>query len=349
LGGRRKVKGFLCRKCNNAAGKKWDAELARQLLPLSLIFDISRERGESPSLKVVTTAGECLTVGPAGALAATKPIFSENPIPTGGIQYQIKARSMEELRKIVNGLKRKHPEIDIEAVLARAEGAEAYPQGAVKHDLTIGGELAGRSIVKSCLAMAHLSGIDWTACEPAIRYLRQDGAHPCFGYYNEKDLLIGRPSGVPLHCLAVRADPESGLILAYAEYFGLHRIVACLSDGYEGPLVHKVYALDPREGVELNIDIKLTFSRSDIDDIYAYRRISMTAYEQAASEIIGPAFASHAAAEQERVLDRALQQAFETCGAAPGENLTEEHLRRISQTVAAKLTPFILHRLRPLK
>jgi len=113
--------------------------------------------------------------------------------------------------------------------------------------------------------------------------------------------------------------------------------------------VHKVYALDPRQGVKLSVDIELTFSRSDIDDIYAYKRISTTAYEQAASAIIGPALASRAAAEQERVINRALQQAFETCGAAPGENLTEEHLHRISQTVAAKLAPFILHRLRPLK
>ena len=170
---------------------------------------------------------------------------------------------MEEARQILTGLKRKHPEIDIEAELARAEGVESYPQGAVKHDLTIGGELAGRSIVKSCLAMALASGIDWTACEDAVRYLRQDGAPPCFGYYNERDLLSGRVASIPLHCLAVRADPENGLILAYAEYFGLHRVVACLGEAYTGSLLHVVYALDPRQGVELeNYPIILHHNRT---------------------------------------------------------------------------------------
>jgi hypothetical protein len=110
-----------------------------------------------------------------------------------------------------------------------------------------------------------------------------------------------------------------------------------------------VYALDPRQGGELDVDVELPFSRSDIDDIYAYKRISTAAYEQAASAIIGPALASHAAAEQQRVLNRAVREAFETCGAQPGEMLTKEHLRRISQSVAAKLAPFILHRLHPLK
>jgi hypothetical protein len=141
LGGRRKVTGFICRDCNSATGETWDAELAQQLLPLSLMFDISRERGDPPPLKVVTTAGEHLTVGPAGSLAPTNPVFNKKTVAAGGFQYQVKARSVEEARQILTELKRKHPDIDIETELARAEAVESYPQGAVKHDLTIGGEL----------------------------------------------------------------------------------------------------------------------------------------------------------------------------------------------------------------
>ncbi|WP_298355156.1 HNH endonuclease [Rhodoblastus sp.] len=349
LGGRRKISGFICRDCNSSTGETWDAALAAQLAPLSLLFDISRERGDPPPLKVVTTAGERLTVGPAGSLALTNPGVNKKPGPSGGFQYQITARSMEEARQILGGLKRKHPEIDIEAILAGAEAVENYAQGAIKHDLTIGGEVAGRSIVKSCLAMAFANGVDWQNCGNAVSYLRSGTAIPCFGYYNEKDLLSRRPLGIPLHCLAVRADPESGLILAYAEYFGLHCIVACLGEAYTGPLLHEVYAIDPRNGVGLDVGVELSFSRSAIDDIYAYKRISPEAFEQAASAIIGPAIANQHAAEQQRVLERAVEEAFRTCGAQPNEILTKEHARRISQTVAAKITPFILHRLRPLK
>jgi HNH endonuclease len=64
IGGRRKIRSFICRTCNAAAGETWDAEIARQLLPLSLMLDISRERGDPPPLKVTSTADERLTIGP---------------------------------------------------------------------------------------------------------------------------------------------------------------------------------------------------------------------------------------------------------------------------------------------
>jgi hypothetical protein len=58
IGGRWRVSGFICRACNSATGETWAAELAQQLLPFSLMLDISRKRGQTPPLKVTTTAGQ---------------------------------------------------------------------------------------------------------------------------------------------------------------------------------------------------------------------------------------------------------------------------------------------------
>jgi hypothetical protein len=313
------------------------------------MFNISRERGDPPMLKVVTTAGEQLTVGPAGKLIPTNPVVEKRTGTAGGFQYHVKARSMDEARKILIGLKRNHPEIDVEARLAGAEIEETYADGAVMHDLSIGGPLAGRSMVKSCVAMAFATGIDWVLCNSAVHYLRDRDAPASFGYYHEKDLLDRRAAGVPLHCLAVRADPDSGLIIAYAEYFGLYRIVACLGEGYAGPIVESSYTLDPRQGAELDVAVDLSFSQSDIEDIYAYKYASPEDFKQAADAVIGPAIKSQLDAEQQRVFGQAVNEAFATCGARPGEKLTEEHVLRISRAVAEKVTPFILHRLRPVK
>jgi hypothetical protein len=109
LGGRKKVSGFLCRDCNSRTGDSWDAALAAQLLPLCLLMDISRERGEPPPLKVETTAGERLSIGPNGSPSLSSPEFVATPLPSGGTQYQIKPRTMAEARRIVTDLKRKHP------------------------------------------------------------------------------------------------------------------------------------------------------------------------------------------------------------------------------------------------
>ena len=38
IGGRKKIKGFICRACNSTSGDSWDKELAKQLNPLSLFF-----------------------------------------------------------------------------------------------------------------------------------------------------------------------------------------------------------------------------------------------------------------------------------------------------------------------
>ena len=129
---------------------------------------------------------------------------------------------------------------------------ETYPRGAVGHDLSIGGELAGRSMVKSCLALAFANGVDWSACEAALGYLRGQGP-PCFGYYHDTDLIQGRPVGVPLHCLSVEADPATGLILGYGEYFGFHRFVCLLGEGYCGPSIRSTHAIDPRTGAGLDL------------------------------------------------------------------------------------------------
>ena len=234
IGGRRKVMGFICRECNSSAGETWDAEVARQLLWLSLMVGVSRERGQLPSLKVITTADERLTIRSDGSLALSDPSFKEAQLAEGRTSYRIQARSMNEAQRMMEGLKRKHPEIDVDSLLAQAEVAETYPRGAIRHDFEFGGELGGRSIVKSCMALAFDSGIDWAVCEPGLNYLRKNNAPACFGYYQERDLVAQRVEGVPLHCVAVRANPESGLVLAYAEYFGIHRIVACLGENYEG-------------------------------------------------------------------------------------------------------------------
>ena len=62
IGGRKKVKGFICNSCNNKSGAEWDADLANKLNPLSLFFRIQREQGEVPPQSFSTTGGEEYTL-----------------------------------------------------------------------------------------------------------------------------------------------------------------------------------------------------------------------------------------------------------------------------------------------
>jgi hypothetical protein len=299
-------------------------------------------------LKVETTAGERFTIGPNGALSLSSPEFVATKLPSGGTQYQIKPRTMAEARRMVAGLKRKHPEIDVDAVLASARAVETYPQGAVGHDLSVGGELAGRSMVKSCLAWAFGCGVDWPACKHAIGYLRSAGSTPCFGYYHDTDLVEGRPMGVPIHCLAVDADPATGLILAYGEYFGFHRFVCLLGEGYDGPTIRKAYAIDPRTGEEFDLRVRTPFSRKDIEDIFDYKPTRPEDMKRAFDANIDPVMLTRMEAAWKRVTSEAIDEAFASCGAKPGEMLTPEQVQKLSRHAAQKVTPFVLQQMRRL-
>lgn len=340
IGGRLSVRGFLHTVCNNDAGRTWDAELARQLQPLILHFGVKR-RKRPPRLAVKTTAGEELLLGPDGRLGLQKPMIKTEPSPQG-MRYQISVGSQKEARQVLAGLKRKYPDIDVEKELAQAQVTTAYPVGAIHHQLDFGGAVSGRSIVKSALALAHKINIPLESCAEAVTYLRQAEAPACFGYYYASDLLAQRPAEVPLHCVAVDADPKTGLVLGYAEYFGIHRVVLCLGRTHKGSAIKGVYAIDPRNGKKLDLKVHLRFSEREIEAIYAYEMIPDGSMQAAFASVFPAVLKRQHEAERARVIGAAVEYAFANCGAKPGEMLTEEHIKKLSGLIGQRMTPWLL-------
>ena len=138
---------------------------------------------------------------------------------------------------------------------------------------------------------------------------------PCFGYYYKSDLLDARPLGVPLHCVSVSANSETGLILGYVEYFGIHRIVVCLGRSYAGPFVSMSYAIDPRSGDQIEVKIDLPFFAADIEAIYNYELIPEGANAHAAAMVLSDALKHRFDQERDRVTREAVEYAFANCGA----------------------------------
>lgn len=340
IGGRRTVTGLLHRVCNNKAGHTWDAELERQLRALALHFGVRRQRGQTRRMLVTTSAREELLMGSKGQLSMAKPIIAKTPT-ANGTNYQITAGSLESAREVLEGLKRKHPGIDVEATLATGQVRRSYAQGAVKLELGFGGEGAGQSLVKSALALTHEAGIPIDLCGDALSYLRGVGA-PCFGYYFVGDLIAERPAAMPLHCVAIEANPETGLILGYVEFFGIHRAVVCLGRGYDGGAVKSVYAVDPRTGAELNLSVRLGFDAADIEAIYDYQMDDAAGRQEAFSAVFGPALAAQHETERKRVFKEAFDYAWANCGAVENEILTDENKRTIARLFAERAVPFML-------
>ena len=215
IGGRKKVKGFLCGLCNSRSGHTWDADLAKQLNGLSLLFAINRERGSVVPQELKTVGGKTILLTEDG-IRQTMPTYkiSDN---NGKVSIKIQARTYGEARKMLAGFKRKYRDIDVENTLARAVRQGFYHDDMIKFETQIGGQSSGRSVVKSALALASAAGVPPSHCEEARRYLKS-GEDACFGYYYTRDLVQNRDSKKIMHCVVVKSTSD-GLLLGYIEFF----------------------------------------------------------------------------------------------------------------------------------
>ncbi len=344
IGGRKKVPGFLCVLCNSKSGDSWDSALAHQMNPLSLLFRINRERGDAPSQKFRTTSGREWILNADGTMDLPKPVFEEQQSDTG-VKINISARDKTEAKKMLKGLARKYPQLNVDQLLEKSKVQSTYAQEPINLNLSFGGLDAGRSFVKTTLALLSTIGENPRDCEHAIQFLKKEEAEPCFGYYYERDLVNVRPFGTPIHCVHVNGDPNSKLIRGYVEYFGVMRVIMCLSSNYSGSSFESTYAIDPTKGEELNLSVDLDLSLADIRKAYNYEKWDGKAVQKAIAAVIGPTLERQHKEEKDRVLNEAVRYAFFHCGAKEGEVITEEQHKRLMELMWEKLEPWILNQI----
>ena len=183
-------------------------------------------------------------------------------------------------------------------------------------------------------------GLHLDDLEHADRYLRA-GGKPCFGYYNEFDVVRNRPPRTFLHCIYVCGDPRSRQVLGYAEYFGYQKIVACLSENYIGKSFSSCYAIDPISGTELDLVIHLDLSQRDIKAIYEYKKVDLEKVRANVGVLVEAYLERVRRKAVAHAIDDALEYAFVNCGAREGEVISDERADEFISLVLDKLVPAI--------
>lgn len=347
IGGRKKVRGYICINCNNLTGRKWDSELANQLNPLSLYFRISRERGNAPSQIFKASSGNNYKVNHDGSMEYAKPEYVETKTDSK-MNICIKAGTYDVAKKMICGAKKKYPQINLEETLASLTENTSYLNEALHYSLSIGGEKPGKSIVKSVLSLIIGAGESPAVCEEAINYLTNNG-EACFGYYYKSDLIMERPKGVPFHCVFIKGEPKNKLIIGYIEFFGCFRIVLRLSNKYTGKRFKNSYSVNPITGEKLNLKVKMNLSSQEIEAAYNYNKIPDGSMEEAFKTVI-TAGAHHAYNnEMHRVIDGAVKHAFSNSNVKAGEIMTEMQFNHFNSLLWEKVEPFVIANLRKRK
>ena len=352
IGGRKKVRGFICRTCNSDSGSEWDDELASQLNPLSIHLGIKRQRGRVPSQTFPTASGKSVRVNADGTMA---PAIPEVTVTTEEetTSIHVRASSKRELRQALKGQQRKHPklrDVDIDKLILEAQDNFHYSSDPVGISLEFGGEKAGRSLVKSALALVSDAGVDPSQCDLALNYMRNEDGEACFGYYyvRGKDIVVNRPAKLPFHCVHVVGRSMDSTMLGYIELYGLRRMVLCLSETYSGGDFSHTCAIDPHTGRALDIAVDMDLSVPEIREAYEYKRYDETVFMEAMCDVMDTALETGFRRELHRAIERALRAAFAKSGVQDGDAITEELDGRLIEDIAVEMLPFFIHNLTPL-
>lgn len=348
IGGKKKVKGFICESCNNRSGNTWDSTLATQLSPLSLLFDIKRERGEVKPNTFTTIKGEKITLRANGAMTLGSQSFRQTPIEGGGTQFSGKAQTMSQAKYILKNMKKKHPDLDIDSISGSLKENSIYCEDEIVFDISFGGHEAGRSLVKSAVAWAFESGISLEECDEAIYYLKNPNAEKCFGYFYKSDLVKNRTKGVPIHCISVKGCSKKKQLIAYIEYFGTYRIIIRLGSNYQGKDTISTYGINPMTGQTIDLKVDINLSDDEIIETYNYQSICEDKIEEALSEVISTAQQISSMKEADRVANISVDEAFKQCGVKEGEALTDENKRKFVDSIlnSETLNSFLMHGLK---
>ena len=289
IGGRKKVKGFICQDCNSRSGSEWDDSLTKQLQPLCLLLGIARQRGEVPSQTFSTLGGDSIRMSPDGSMSRGTP-HREVTEEENFTKVHVEAATRKELRQQLRGLSRKYPqinELDLDRIIASAQENRYYSSDLIEITGNFGGLESGRSLVKSALALVFDAGVDPSNCDLAFDYLLNEGAEPCFGYWyvSNKDFILNRPARVPFHCVCVKGDPVESTIVGYIELFGLLRVVLCLSQSHSGADFKHTYSIDPIKGKDLTLSVDLDLTLSEIHEAFTYNKFDDAEYLRAFTDL----------------------------------------------------------------
>ncbi len=345
IGGRLKVRGFICRKCNNGSGHDWDAELAAQFNWFSVMLNVKREKGVAPSHAVKTLGGQRLLLHADGTMSPDKPVISTTDGPAGR-QISVKARNKSEARKILASLQRKYPDNDFGKAFASLTEETSMPDGPIMTSFQFGGAVAGRSLVKTAVAMAFRASIPHAKCELAMRYIKDVAAIPPFAEFLLRDLVRTRPEKDLFHTVSVRGDPETKRLMGYVEYFGVGRFLVLLSTEYDGCPIERTYSINPATAEEINITVDLALPEDEFDRWLANEAVPDGAREAAFNYAMPIILRQKYAREDSRAFDRAYEEACGEMGIESHEALNHDQILELSRRMTHKLMPHLLRILR---
>lgn len=237
LGGRYKSKKLLCKNCNNSIGSDCDAALANQYHFLTNMLELDLERGKPRAVTMESDDGLEYKIKSGESPELAHPIVEIEKTDSGNKEISIIARNKYELKKILENLKEKRFEIDIEKSLGSAVcKKEPFPQ--LRKRLIFGGIKSFPAILKMAVNQYIDKFDDIESVKSAIEDIKNPNKDlKTFKKVElcilENDIFNAECDEV-LHSIFLCASKEKHKLYAIIQLFSIQQYIVKLSDSYGG-------------------------------------------------------------------------------------------------------------------
>ena len=254
MGGKRTVRGFICRDCNSRTGHSWDAavsEFEAWKFHLDSSLRINPQQGKRFPVSIADTGQNAfLDPGVQVRLGYNAPVITHDDAGQVTYRFTGDASQMDDLFNTVNRLlqRRGKDPMTLDEFEAHVEyGVTQEP--VITFSLRMDMPKYYRSLVKTSMAMAFSVGVNPLNCENAVRYLRDETA--------EEEGMVTLPGAslegmidewTNYHAVTIFGSPKTRQLMGEVLYFGIVSGLVILSDSYRGPRIIASHAINLKTG-----------------------------------------------------------------------------------------------------
>lgn len=343
-GGRLKSRALLCKKCNSVFGNKFDRELAQTTNDIANLLLIKRQDGNPQPIKSTrTTTGEKYYIEPGGSPVQSKTNYEITQQDNGNTNLRVTAKNRKELKKTLQGLKKKFPALDLDKALESAQEKEYYINDSFEVNSEIGGKGAFRSIAKTAINFYIYKGGDKVFIEHLLPYLEEkEELDVVWMHYPGQNIYTSENDEIT-HVLKLIGDSNEKILYAYIELFNLHNFIVRLSESYTGTdmdhdYIFNVHTFDVKEN---KTTLKLT--RSELRNLFINK--DAKPFEKVKERYVRVLNISNKHQDKyqiEKIISKAVDASI---GQLPSGTVIDEHiLASMREEFMKRITAFIAHR-----
>lgn len=261
IGGSLKSKRLLCGTCNTALGSTIDAEFSRQFDSLVALLNLKRDRQKPYVIKNVKTRdGEMYNL-----YQGRNPVPIKPTIEITDDRVYVSARDANELTHILQRLKKKHPELDIENAHQNFQWHRDYLREPVTIPMTIEADSFFNGITKIAVnAYLHFRG-DRKHVVNAVKSL--DTIPPkvriAQWFYPVDQIPFGDRE--VSHTIHVSGCVKEKTLRVFVLLFSCHGAVVDLSNTYDGEDIELTYCYDVLQQRKLEKHLNISFDVPEQD------------------------------------------------------------------------------------